>query len=285
MKFLRDPLVHFTLAAALLFAVYAALSRDERQDAMAQQVLISEGKIRWLQQTFSNQWQRTPTSEETENLVAGLVEEELLSREAKSLGLDQDDTIIRRRLAQKLGFLIDDTTRIAEPSDAQLRRFYSDNIDHFTSMPAISFRQVYFSPQQRPNVEQDAKAALVLISAGGETGAALGDRLMLDAEFHDADQRTVSSLFGADFANAIFAMTPHAWHGPVASGFGFHLVEVTDQRPAESLPFDSVRDKVIVEWRRQEEAKIKAAYLDRLKSKYGVDIEPGAKALLEGTGQ
>ena len=80
-----------------------------------------------MKETFANQWQRTPTDDELHRLVSSLLEEELLAREAKTLGLDQNDTIVRRRLAQKLTFLVDDTSRVAEPSDEDLRQFYDTN--------------------------------------------------------------------------------------------------------------------------------------------------------------
>ena len=149
----------------------------------------------------------------------------------------------------------------------------------------VSFKQVYFSTARRPNAEHDAKTALVLISTGNNPVADIGDPLLLDAEFKDVDQRTVASLFGADFAKAIFAMSPHAWQGPVASGYGLHLVEVTANRPAETRPFDSVREQVVTEWRRQRETEIKAAYLAKLKDKYGVDFDESVKPLLQGIGQ
>ena len=119
MKLYRDPLLHFALAGALLFAGYSLVNRGETNASATNPVHISQGDVRWLKETFADQWQRSPTDDELRGLVAGFLEEQLFAREAKTLGLDQDDTIVRRRLAQKLAFLVDDTSRAVEPSDEE----------------------------------------------------------------------------------------------------------------------------------------------------------------------
>ena len=281
MKVPKDPLVHFAVAAGLLFAGYQFLGRSETIESPREPVHIGEGEIQWLQKTFANQWQRPPTPDELTSLTANLLEEELFAREAKSLGLDQNDTIVRRRLAQKLDFLIADTSRIAEPEEADLKSFYADHADSFKTVPTISFRHIYFSQVKRSDAQADARAALVLISTGGTAPDEIGDSLLVDAEFTDADFQTVSSLFGADFAKASFAMPLQDWVGPVPSGFGLHLVMVTKHRPAEARPFDQVRNEVAGEWRRQKEREIRTAYVVTLKEKYGVDIADSVKSLID----
>ena len=239
MRFYRDPLLHFAVAGALLFTGYTLINRNETDTPSTDPVHIGEGEVRWLKETFANQWQRTPTGDELRGLVAGFLEEELLAREAKTLGLDQNDTIVRRRLAQKLAFLVDDTSRVAEPSDEELRQFYNKNAERFRVEPRLSFTQIFFNPERRQHAETDAKAALVLIStAGGDDRAAtMGDPTLLETEFHDVDAQTISNLFGADFARTVFLLKPGSWAGPVKSGYGVHLVQITDLRPATLRPF------------------------------------------------
>ena len=172
--------------------------------------------------------------------MAGFLEEELFAREAKTLGLDQNDTIVRRRLAQKLTFLVDDTSRVVEPSDEELRQFYNANAERFHVEPRVSFTQLFFNPERRQHAETDAQAALVLIStAGGDDRAqTMGDPILLENEFHDVDAQTISNVFGADFARAVFLLKPGSWAGPVKSGYGVHLVRITDLRPATLRPFE-----------------------------------------------
>ena len=282
MRLYRDPLLHFAVAGALLFSGYALMNRGETDAPSTEPVHIGNGEVRWLKETFANQWQRTPTDDELRGLVAGFLEEELLAREAKTLGLDQNDTIVRRRLAQKLTFLIDDTSRVAEPSDEELRQFYNANAERFRLESRISFTQIFFNPERRPQAEKDAKAALVLISTAGgndRTGT-MGDPTMLAPEFQDVDAQTISNLFGPDFARSVFLFKPGSWAGPVKSGYGEHLVQITDLRPATLRPFLEVRPKVLEEWRRQRENQTKTQYLGKLREKYGVVTDDSVRPLL-----
>ena len=176
LKLLKDPLLHFVVAGAILFAGYELINRGEMNPSTTYPVHIGEGEIRWLKETFANQWQRPPTEDELRGLVAGFLEEELFSREAKALGLDQNDTIVRRRLAQKLTFLVDDTSRIIEPTDEELHRFYNSNAERFQAEARVSFTQLFFNPERRKHAEFDARAALVSISATGANDAeSVGD--------------------------------------------------------------------------------------------------------------
>ena len=276
MKLLRDPLLHFVIAGVVLFGGYELINRGEMNPPATDPVHMGEGDIRWLKDTFANQWQRPPNQDELRGLVASFLEEELFAREAKALGLDQNDTIVRRRLAQKLEFLIGDTSRIVEPADAELRRFYDTNAERFGVEARVSFTQLFFNPEKRQHAESDARAALVSISGMGADGAAaIGDPILLENEFHEVDEQTVAKMFGADFARAIFFLRPGSWAGPVKSGYGVHLVRVTNLSPATVLSFEEVRPKVLEEWRHQQQTQAKAVYLSKLREKYGVVIDGG----------
>jgi hypothetical protein len=278
----KDPLLHFVVAGAILFAGYALINRSETNMPATDPVHIGEGDVRWLKETFANQWQRTPTDEELRGLVAGFLEEELFAREAKSLGLDQNDTIVRRRLAQKLAFLVDDTSRIVEPTDDELRRLYHADAERFRVEARLSFTQVFFNPERRQHAETDAEAALMSISTtgGDDSATTMGDPILLETEFHDVDAQTVSNVFGSDFARTVFLLKPGSWAGPVKSGYGVHLVRITDTRLATLRPFQEVRPKVLEEWRRQREDQTKAMYLGKLREKYGVVIDDSVSPLL-----
>jgi hypothetical protein len=276
LKLLRDPLLHFVVASVVLFGGYELINRGEMNPPATDPVHIGEGDVRWLKDTFANQWQRPPTEDELRGLVASFLEEELFAREAKALGLDQNDTIVRRRLAQKLEFLIGDTSRIVEPAETELRRFYDANAERFRAEARVSFTQLFFNPEKRQHAEADARAALVSISGtSADDAAAMGDPILLENEFHEVDEQTVSKMFGADFAGAIFSLKPGSWAGPVKSGYGVHLVLVTDLRPATLLSFEEVRPKVLEEWRHQQQTQAKAVYLSKLREKYGVVIDGG----------
>ena len=279
---LREPLLHFLIIGALMFSGYQWLNRGPTESAAESPVRIGVGEVRWLRETFANQWRRGPTSAEFDGLLATLLEEELLAREALALGLDRGDTIVRRRLAQKLAFLVDDTTRIADPGDDELRRYYAAHAGQYRSAPTISFSHMFFNPGRRLHAEADARAALNLASANGGLEGTLpeGDSVLLEGNYADLDPQGVASVFGADFARAVFALPPGSWSGPVKSAFGVHLVRISQLRPAGTRSFDEARPTVIEDWQRERARETKAAFLARLREKHGVVIEDDARAAL-----
>ncbi len=283
-RLLTEPLLHFLLIGVALFVVYARVDRgaqDQPPKGLGP-VHIGAGDVQWLAETWLRQWQRDPTPDELHGLVTEFVKEEVLAREARALGLDDNDTVVRRRLAQKLEFLVQDTARLADPTDDDLRRFYAANPEDFTAEARISFTQVYFSREHRRDAAQDAKAALVQLSRAESRidAAHLGDQLLMDAEFHDVDEPTVAGEFGRDFARAVFALEPGAWHGPIASGYGLHLVRVSAKRPARQREFAEVRAQVVERWREQRQKEGEEQYFAALLKKYGVQVDDGVKSLV-----
>jgi PPIC-type PPIASE domain len=282
MKLLKEPLVHFVIAGGLLFAADVLLNRDRPVIEEVEPIRIGDGEVRWLRETFAKQWQRSPSQEELSELVTNLVEEELLAREARSLGLDQGDTIVRRRLAQKLEFLIGDTTQLVDPTETELRDFYSANPNRFRTEPRVSMSQIFFSTERRPHAEADARAALVKVAATGQSDGptSLGDSLLLEERFDSIDRQSLANLFGVEFADAVFGLAPGSWHGPIRSSYGLHLVQVKHAEAAEVRSFEAARASVEQEWRHDREKQMKAAYLARLREKYNVIAADNIKPLL-----
>src|SRR5262249_48343258 len=161
------------------------------------------------------------------------LKEELLAREARELGLDKDDAVVRRRLAQKMTFLIEDTSGVAEPSEQELRQFYEAHLQEFRREARVSFTQVFFDGA-RAGAEADARQTLVRLADASDAALVVdaGDQLLIEPEVTDADEESVAAQFGRDFASAVFALTPDAWHGPIQSAYGLHLVRVSAIRPA-----------------------------------------------------
>jgi hypothetical protein len=282
MKWLREPLLHFAVAGVALFSAYSWLNGSRHESDGVEPVRIGAGQIQWLKETYSSQWLRPPDAIELQGLVSDLVNEELLAREAQAMGLGEDDTIVRRRLAQKLKFLVEDTSRLAEPSDAELRRYFEAKAARFEESPRMSFSQIYFNPENRKDAAKDAGLVLAGLSADASADAAeLGDRFLLEAEMTHADRQTVANTFGEEFADALLAIEPGKWSGPLKSGYGTHLVFVSARQIAQKPAFEAVRDKVIAEWRRESEQKASKDYLARLREKYGVEFDDSVKAQFE----
>ena len=292
-QFLKEPLLHFLVIGAALFGAYAWHNRNGN-DAGVQQVRLADSDVHWLEETFALQWQREPTEAELRGLVRDFIKEALLARQAQELGLDKDDIVVRRRLAQKMRFLLQDNAGAAAPSDDDLHRVYqaqksqpqashADDVARaLFTRPRISFTQIFFSRDQRADAAADARAALVELSQpdGSARKAEWGDRSAIKSEFRDADERAVANQFGAKFAARIFELAPDAWQGPIESSQGLHLVRVTGLVPAQLRPFDQVRDQIVELWRAQSQRENEERYFVGLLKKYQVVPDESVKALV-----
>lgn len=276
---LREPLLHFVLLGALIFAAHAWLTRDVVEPRPERQVAIGESELRWLRETWVRQWGREPSPEELRGLLVGLLHEELMAREARELGLDEGDTIVRRRLAQKVEFMVQDVAQLAEPAAGELEAFHAAHPERFTTPPKRSFTQVFFSRDKRKDAAADAQAALAALARGADP-ATLGDRLLVEAEHHAVEPYGVDSVFGKAFADAVFALEPGAWRGPVESAYGLHLVRVTAAEPGVPQGFAAARGEVLEAWRERKLAEANAAYFAGLMKKYEVVLDPSVAPLI-----
>lgn len=285
MKLLREPLLHFVVLGGLLFAVHASLQRGRAGAAADPQrtVHVTARELDWLKETWSRQWQRPPTTDELEGMLADYVKEELLAREARALGLDENDTIVRRRLAQKLTFLLEDSLRAAEPSDDDLTRVYEASPALWERPARLSLRQIYFSRERRgEQARNDAIQVLGDLSraAPSADAAGSGDGSLLPAELTNLDEGAVASQFGPEFARAVFALEPGAWQGPIASAYGLHLVRVTEKTLAQRRSFAEARPQVLDEWRRVQQKEADERSFAELLKKYELVVDDSVRPLL-----
>ncbi len=285
MHLLREPLLHFLLIGALLFGAWAWLNRGESEGGdLDSTIRITEREIAWLTETWTRQSRRPPNETQLQGLLADYLREELLSREARGLELDRDDIIVRRRLAQKMNFVLEDTARLASPTEAELRALYAADRARFSEPAEISFVTVYFSADKRGDrADEDARAALRRLTAAGSSAdpAAMGDGSLLPAGMEDVDEQAIAGAFGTRFGKAVAAIQPGKWQGPIESEFGQHLVRVTARREAEARPFESVRDSLVEEWRRQAQETAKHAYFKGLLERYNIEATESVRPVVD----
>jgi len=280
--FLREPLVHFLLLGAALFALDAWLRQPPAASADPE-IVVSAGRINTLAQNFKRTWQRPPTQEELDGLIQDFVREEVLYREALALGLDRDDTIIRRRLRQKLEFVSDEAAALETPTDQDLADYLAANADAFRIEGRATFAQVFLDPGRHPaTLEADAAQLRDVLNAAGTATqpAALGDSLLLlEPRYEDVTRSEVVRLFGTGFAEALFAQPAGQWVGPIASGYGVHLVRLDAVTPDRLPALAEVRPLVEREWANVRRKAAGDAFYDGLRAKYRVTIKmPGRGA-------
>jgi hypothetical protein len=262
------------MIGAALFVFYGMThNRDEQAEDT---ITVSAAHVTLLQEQWSQQSGRPPTPQELQWLIEQYIREEVLYREAKALGLDQDDTIVRRRLAQKMDFLVADMATLAEANERELEAFFVAHLEQYREPVRLSFTHVYFNPDVRGDrIQHDAERTLTMLRKQKQSplrAPERGDRFMLNTDYAQRTQAEVAREFGQAFADHLFALPLGEWQGPVESGYGLHLVRILERGESTAPEFSVVRAKVkddlIAETRR---AANEAAY-QRLRERYKIIV-------------
>jgi hypothetical protein len=273
-RILREPLFHFLLIGAALFAAHRLTNRAPKPGV--RQIVVSPGQIEHLANAFARTWQRPPVEAEVKGLIEAYVREEVLSREAMKLGLDQNDVIIRRRLQQKMEFIADDLSASVVPDEAELARYLTNHPDAFRQDQRFTFRQVYFNPDKRGDqLEADVARVLAELKTKGAQAetSELGDPSLLPPALANEPQRTLESSFGSEFAAQLRKLPLGEWIGPVPSGVGVHLVLVEQRAEGRVPALADVRDQVQREWENERRMAANRKFLEELLKQYQVRIE------------
>ena len=278
-KWLQEPLVRFLIIGAAIFAINAWVNNSDQ--GAKPSVDITAADIDRLRTLWQRKWQRPPTHAELQGLVNAEIREEILYREALAMGLDKDDTIVRRRMAQKLKFLTEDLMALKDPNNEELMNYYEKHADKYREPARLSFTHIYFSSDRRGfNAEADAQQALLNLNAKGgspvDAGQALGDRFMLDSNYDQLTIPDIARLFGGKFANALEKLPQGGWQGPVTSGYGVHLVYITEHIPGRLPDLAEVRDAVSRDYQQQKREAANQAFYARLKQRYNISIDQTA---------
>jgi peptidyl-prolyl cis-trans isomerase C len=284
-RLLREPLLHFVVLGALLFAISAALDRDRIPAETRIQLTLDD--LRQLQIGFAALWQRPPSEREMLTLIENRIKEEILYREALAMGLDKDDSIVKRRMAQKMQFVAEDISSVYEPTGTELLNWFEKNSAMFEEPARVTFRTLYFSPDRRgPNARADAAKALASLAGRnsawpGTTG--LADPFMLPDYLPDRTPEAVGKEFGPEFANVLFDQTPGVWAGPIESGFGWHIVFLESLMPARVPAFEEVEPDVKTAWLAARKAEAWEEAYEKMRAKYELILPAPAEGAAGAT--
>lgn len=277
-RLLREPLVQFLLVGAMMFGFYR-LAGGDSVPAANNHIAVGAGEIEQLRAIFVRQRLRPPTEEELGGLIDAYVREEVLYREALAMGLDRDDTIVKRRLAQKIEFLTEDLSEPGSPTDEQLAAFFKEHAERYQPPSRLSFIHVYFSTAKRgQGAEQDSRNDLVRLRKGVPAAVLdeLGDMFLLDSNYKDAAPEEVEKVFGPSFTQELVKLPEREWHGPLVSGYGLHLVKISDRRTEGAPLLDDVRGQVKQDWIEAQRRSIKEETFQKMRQRYQVVIDDKA---------
>jgi hypothetical protein len=268
-KLIKDPLVHFLIVGAALFAIATMRGGSEAPD----RIVVTAEQVAQARVAATALQGREPTEEELADLVEPLVRDEIMYREALALGLDENDDEVRRRLIEKMSYLTQDIADPEPSSEQQLREFYEARRDVFAIPALVSFDQVFFSPGARgESLEADAAAGVAALRSG-RPPAEVGDRTPLRDSYDDAPREQVAVLFGADLANALFSAAPGEWTGPFRSDFGLHVVRLRSRSEPRLPPYDEIAARVAEEYGAQRRREANEQAYAEMRARYDVVIE------------
>jgi hypothetical protein len=282
----KEPLVQFLLIGACIYGADALYGAPD-EDVVDRTIVVDAGRVEGFISDWERRWNRPPTRQELDGVISAFVREDILYRQAVAMGLDEDDPVTRRRMAQKLEFLTNDIALFREPAAGELQQYFQDTKELYREPDLITFSQVFLDPDARDATTLDDAAALLaqLRAAGVPDPATLdaGDRFMLRDYYPQVTELDIRRQLGSGFSEAVMQLEPGQWHGPVLSGYGVHLVYVYSRE--ETLPpvFVDVQQTVLENWQAEQQEKFQVEFFESLKSRYDIVIaEPPADRLIEG---
>ncbi|CAD0183464.1 hypothetical protein RUESEDTHA_00333 [Ruegeria sp. THAF57] len=274
MRVLKDPLFHFLLIGCGIFGWFFLVAPEGEVVPPAETIIVDQDDVDLLVARFTDSWKRPPTDTERQALIEALIREEILVREARKLGLDRGDQVIRARLAQKMDFLTDAIASSVEPETDVLQAYLEQNAERFTTPRLIAFDQVFLGEAPTP---ADIESALAKLRAG-EDWTDVGARTLLPLSLPLAAARSVDAAFGYGFSGAVNQLKLGEWEGPIQSGYGLHLVRVTDTQPAKLPKLEDIHDAVLLEWRRDTGEELAQAQFEDLAATYQIVTPETEKA-------
>ena len=276
MKLLREPLLHFMVIGTVIYLLYGVFAESEVEEN-DRTIVVSAGEVEWMRNSWQKRWSRPPTDKEMDGLIQQYIRESVLYREALTMGLNQHDSIIRRRLAQKLEFLAKDLVALTPPSQEELQAYFAAHADRYQEPALYTFTQVFIDPDKRGDATladaEKIKATLIAQGDAIEDAGALGDGIMLQNYYPGIAPFEIERNFGSGFAKALLELSPGRWHGPILSGYGVHLVYVSHVSEPPAPIFTDLRERVTQEWKSDKGEELNEKFYANLRDRYTIVIE------------
>ena len=253
----------FFIIGFTLYLIDVALNNYDDKE-----IYISDQEIISLVTAWKSKVGRNPNDDEITRIINNLVEEEILYREALKLGLDKEDRIIKRRLAQKISFLKQESIPDS-PSNQDLIEYFNKNNDKYFIDPTYTFSHYFFSSENISN-ERASKAYSDLLNNIDINS----DPFFLGKNFVDLSVKKIEREFGKDFSINFVNVELNKWVGPIKSPFGHHIIYVTNYTEGYLPDITNVLKQVEVDFLQDQRDKAIENYLNKIRSEYKIYINP-----------
>ncbi len=266
MRLLKEPLFHFFLIGAAIFVWFHLVAPEAEAVEDIDTIAIDENDVALLSAQFEARWKRRPSDAELQALVDASIREEVLVREARKLGLDRGDTVIRSRLSQKMDFLSEAIATSVVPDDEELEAFLQENSERYATSAKAAFIQVFLG--EKPG-DAEIEQALTALRTEQEPDG-LGSSTLLPASMPMTATRVIDSVFGNGFSEGLTTLDVGEWTGPIRSGYGVHLVKVVAIEPSQLPPLAEIHGVVLRDWRRAASEDLAQAQYEALARNYEI---------------
>jgi hypothetical protein len=274
----KEPLIHFFVLGLVIFGLHAMFERKPEAIEDPFLVEVTSADIEWFRTMWSKRMGREPTVGDLRGQVNQLIREQILSREAVSMGLDEDDIVVRRRLARKMDFLFKDLSDFTEPSDGELQAYLRENRSTYEIPERVTFTHIYFNPDKRGE-DKAAHEVWQLVerlntNEGVPSDASmLGDPFLLKSSYSDMTLSEIRGEFGPRFAKSVWEQGARTWQGPVASGYGLHAVYIHGRSDTKLPDFSDLKERLKADWMSERQRVIASKAYEKLRGRYRVLLE------------
>ena len=269
-RLFSEPLIQFLILGAVLF-LFTSYVRQHR-DKQSREIIVDNERIGMMVMNYKTQTGDLPNKQQLDAMIDNYIREEISYREAKKIGLDKDDEIIRRRLSQKFNFLQTDLTEAAQPSDKDLKQFYDQHFQMFQKEATVSFSHIYFTADNSTDNIAKQKALNVLEQLKNsklQRAPEKGDHFPLQYDYTDQATVDIQQNFGdKPILQELFKAPLHTWIGPVQSGYGWHLIFISKRNNAAAIPFEFIKEEVKTKWLEATKDAQNKKTFDQLGEKY-----------------
>jgi parvulin-like peptidyl-prolyl isomerase len=270
-KILQEPLLQFLLIGLGFFILYGLVNKQKDGEDI---IVIDTYDVDNIIASWEMQWKRLPTDEELKSLIQQNIKQEIFYQEALKMKLDHNDEIIKRRLAQKMQFLSNDIVSMSEPTIEELTKYYDSNFENYLTPYSFSFYQIVFSQDNRKDPKRDAENELIELGHSSiEQSKKKGDKLPFPFFFENVDEGEINRQLGLNFSKSLETLDTGAWHGPIQSGFGYHLVYLIKKTGPQIPDFETVKKEVKRDMEYENQKKMNELIFEELKKNYTIKFD------------
>jgi peptidyl-prolyl cis-trans isomerase C len=266
-KILKEPLLHFAVISVFIFILYDVIGQKQEK---TDEITVTLNDINNLKSNWINKWGVSPTEEELNSLIDEHIKEEIFYREALANGLDDNDLMVRRRMAQKIEFILDDNIADKDPTEDDLKNYFEENKSKFIDGKKYSFYQISFL---NDSVKAEKTKSVLTSSSDTSLIKKMNNQTGIPIHFSNKTAEEIDRVFGQNFHDTLSNMQLNQWNGPFQSGYGFHLILVYKITDGTIPDYESVKTRIYESWIQNETKQKRSQMFNELKARYSVKIE------------